>query len=101
DVSGLKFDPDLANVAAEFDVPLILMHTRGRPEVMQKLPPSEDIFAEIEQSFSSSITEAESRGVKRSRLLLDPGLGFGKTVRDNFAIIGRLEQFAKFDLPLL
>jgi dihydropteroate synthase len=101
DVSGLKFDPDLANVAAEFDAPLVLMHTRGRPEVMQKLPPSEDIFAEIEESFSHSIAEAESRGVKRSRIILDPGLGFGKTVRDNFAIINRLQQFAKFGLPLL
>ena len=101
DVSGLKFDPDLANVAAEFDAPIILMHTRGRPEVMQKLPPSEDIFTEIEESFSQSIAEAKMRGVKRSRIILDPGLGFGKTVRQNFAIIDQLERFENFDLPLL
>jgi dihydropteroate synthase len=101
DVSGLKFDPDLANVAAEFDAPLVLMHTPGRPEIMQKLPPSEDIFAEIEGSFSQSIADAENRGVKRSRIILDPGLGFGKTVRDNFAVVDQLQRFEKFDLPLL
>ena len=101
DVSGLKFDADLANVAAEFDAPLVLMHTRGRPEIMQKLPASEDIFVEIEESFSQSIAEAETRGVNRSRIILDPGLGFGKTVRQNFAIIDQLGRFEKFNLPLL
>jgi dihydropteroate synthase len=101
DVSGLKFDPELANVAAEFDCPLVLMHTRGRPEIMQKLPPSPDIFKEIKESFTESIASAESRGVKRSRIILDPGIGFGKTVKDNFAIINQLDRFAAFDLPLL
>ena len=101
DISGLKFEPELAEVAADLGVPLVLMHTRGRPEVMQKLPPSPDIWAEVELSLARSIDEAERRGVRRERLIIDPGVGFGKTLEDNYALINNLPRLGHFNLPLL
>jgi len=101
DVSGLKFDPALAGVVARHRAALVLMHTRGRPEVMQKLPPSPDILAEIEQSLKESVNLALRSGVAEESIIIDPGIGFGKTVEDNLAIIKHLDRFASFNLPIM
>ena len=101
DVSSLRFDPSIANVAARERALLVLMHMRGEPATMQKIEPSQDIFAEIESDFVTAIQAAESRGVKREQLILDPGIGFGKTLEQNLAILNRLDRFASFDLPLM
>ena len=101
DVSSLRFDPVIADVAARERAILVLMHMRGDPATMQKLAPSEDIFAEINADFETAIKLALDRGVKREQLVLDPGIGFGKTVEQNLAILNGLERFAGFDLPLM
>lgn len=101
DISALRFDPALADVVAETGALLVLMHMRGDPATMQKIEPSQDIFAEIERDLSEAIRLAESRGVRQSQIILDPGIGFGKTLEQNLAIINHLERFADFDIPLM
>jgi dihydropteroate synthase len=101
DVTGLRHDPRLADLAAEHGAALIIMNMRGTPDTMQQIPPSPDIFAEIEEHFQWAIAEACARGVNREQLILDPGIGFGKTVEQNLALINHLDRFAHFDLPLL
>jgi dihydropteroate synthase len=101
DVSALRFDPALADVSAREHASLVLMHMRGEPATMQKIPPSVDIFAEIETDLTSAIRVAESHGVNRDQIILDPGVGFGKTLEQNLAIINRLDRFESFGLPLM
>jgi dihydropteroate synthase len=101
DVSALRFDPRLAVVAAQARAALVLMHMRGEPATMQKLAPSPDIFAEIQSDLNLALREAEARGVERERIILDPGIGFGKTPEQNLAILNHLDRFAHFDLPLM
>jgi len=101
DVSALRFDPLLADVARRERAALVLMHMRGEPDTMQKLAPSPDIFAEIEADLGVAIRLAESRGVGRDQLIVDPGIGFGKTLDQNLAIINHLDRFEVFDLPLM
>ncbi len=101
DVSALRFDPALADVAAREHVVLVLMHMRGEPATMQKIEPSPDIFAEISSDLGAAIRLAESRGVNRDRIIIDPGIGFGKTLEQNLAILNHLERFDGFNLPLM
>src|ERR1043165_1897961 len=76
DISGLRFDPDIANVAAEFDAGLILMHSRGTFETMHEQEPVKDIMKEVARDWQRAIAKAEKRGVKRDKIALDPGIGF-------------------------
>jgi dihydropteroate synthase len=101
DVSALRFDPGLADVAAREQSILVLMHMRGDPATMQKSEPSPDIFAEIESDLTEAIRAAESRGVSRDKIIIDPGIGFGKTLEQNLAILNHLERFDGFNLPLM
>ncbi|HSB11311.1 MAG TPA: dihydropteroate synthase [Blastocatellia bacterium] len=101
DVSALRFDPATANVAARAGAALILMHMRGEPESMQQIEPSPEIFGEIEADLAQAIRLAESRGVRREQIVIDPGIGFGKTLKQNLAIINHLDRFEPFDLPLM
>lgn len=101
DVSALRFDSGLAEVAARENAVLVLMHMRGDPATMQKIEPSPDIFAEIETDLAQAIGAAESRGVNRDKLIIDPGIGFGKTLEQNLAILNHLDRFDGFNLPLM
>lgn len=101
DVSALRFDPAVADVAARERAVLVLMHMRGEPATMQKIEPSLDIFAEVESDLKTAIQIAESRGVQRSQIVIDPGIGFGKTLEQNLAIINHLERFECLNLPLM
>jgi dihydropteroate synthase len=101
DVSALRFDPAIADVAAREHTALVLIHMRGEPSTMQKLEPSPDIFAEISSDLGNAIHVAESRGVNRDRIIIDPGIGFGKTIDQNLAILNHLERFDSFNLPLM
>jgi dihydropteroate synthase len=101
DVSALRFDPAIADVAARQQAGLALMHMRGTPATMQKIEPSHDIFAEIESDLGAALQLAESRGVNRNQIVIDPGIGFGKTLEQNLAIINHLKRFGSFDLPLM
>jgi dihydropteroate synthase len=101
DVSALRFDPAVADVAARERAVLVLMHMRGEPATMQKIEPSADIFAEIESDLAAAIQVAESRGVERNQIVIDPGIGFGKTLEQNLAIINHLDRFESLGLPLM
>jgi len=101
DISGLHLDPSLSQVAAEADVPLVLMHMRGNPETMQKNIHYESLFSEIIQYLKASIQRAESAGVDSEQIIIDPGIGFGKTAEDNLLILKNLQEFKILGRPLL
>jgi dihydropteroate synthase len=101
DVSALRFDPGLADVAARDGAALVLMHMRGEPGTMQKLPPSPDILWEIESDLEAAIRLAQTRGVERERIIIDPGIGFGKTLDQNLAILNHLDRFNSLGRPLM
>jgi len=101
DVSGLRFEPRLANVARAGGCPLILMHIRGRPRDMQQRPFAHSIWRSLEEGLERSIRRALAHGVRRRQLILDPGLGFGKTRAQNFEILAGLDRLQRFRLPLL
>jgi dihydropteroate synthase len=101
DISGLNLDPSLSQVAAKEDVPLVLMHIRGNPETMQKKIHYDSLFSEIIQYLRNSIQRAESAGVDPEQIIIDPGIGFGKTVEDNLLILKNLQEFKILGKPLL
>ncbi len=101
DISGLHFDRTLADVSAKEDTPLILMHIRGTPETMQKNVHYDSLFSEILRYLRDSIQMAESAGVDPQQIIIDPGIGFGKTVDDNLMIIKNLHEFRVLGKPIL
>jgi dihydropteroate synthase len=103
DISGLRFDPQIADQAAKSGAGLVLMHSRGEPGALHGLPPVADIITEVTTSLRSSIALAEQRGVRRESIVIDPGIGFGKTQEQNIELIAKLDQLlAAFpDFPLL
>ncbi len=101
DVSGLRLDPRIAEVARRQRAPLVLMHLRGRPATMQRRPFAASIARSLGQGLGWSIRRALGLGVLRSQLIVDPGLGFGKTRRQNFEILARLARLQRFNLPIL
>jgi dihydropteroate synthase len=101
DISALSFSENMAATVAELNVPVILMHIKGTPENMQRAPFYSDVVAEIKDYFQERIDFALSHDIKKEKLILDPGIGFGKRLEDNVAILRNLRQFAAFDLPLL
>jgi dihydropteroate synthase len=103
DISGLRYDPALADVAAHYDAGLILMHSRGTFETMHKLKPVKNIMTEVKKGWRRSINEAERRGVKREKIVLDPGVGFSKSQPQNVELVAKLDELARefSDFPLL
>ena len=95
DISGLRFDPLLADEVARAKAGLVLMHSRGTPKDMQQLPPVEDILSEVTSGLRKSVELAEARGVARASIAVDPGIGFGKTVAQNIELIAKLDQLAR------
>ena len=100
DISGLTFDPKLAEVVAAHQVPLILGHIKGRPKDMQVMPHYSSLISEIWQTLNSSIERAVEGGVVRDNIVIDPGIGFGKTVAHNFLILKNLSQFKTLHRPI-
>jgi len=101
DISSLRNDPDLAAVAVEFNVPLILMHMKGTPKTMQESPVYSDLINEIKTFLKQAIQSAMEKGIDRSKIIIDPGIGFGKTVKHNFQLIKRIEEFQNLEVPIL
>ena len=101
DISGLNFDPEMSTVAAETGAGLFLMHTRGRPEVMQQQTEYQNLLAEVISSLQRSIGLALAAGVERCRLAVDPGIGFGKSVLGNLDLLRHLDQLQQLDCPVL
>ncbi len=95
DISALRFDFHIADEAARTGAGLILMHSRGTPATMQRLPPAPDIFADISVSLRRSLAMAERRGVARAAIVLDPGIGFGKTVAQNVELIAHFDRLLR------
>lgn len=100
DVSGLRYDPKMAEIAAKYITPMIIMHSKGTPDAMQKDPKYEDLISEMLMFFEESIKMAASAGVKETNIILDPGIGFGKRYEDNIEILRRLDEFRCFGRPL-
>jgi dihydropteroate synthase len=101
DISALGFDPGLAKVVAEYRVPIILMHMQGTPRDMQINPRYNHLLGDIHQFFKERISLAQSQGIPREHILLDPGIGFGKTFSQNLTLIKRLDYFQDLDQPLV
>ncbi|MDZ7263523.1 MAG: dihydropteroate synthase [candidate division KSB1 bacterium] len=101
DISGLRFDPLLKEVAAEYQVPVIIMHIKGEPRHMQQNPHYDDLMGEIVQYLEESIQLALQAGIDRSKLIIDPGIGFGKRLEDNYEILRRLGEFKRLGCPIL
>jgi dihydropteroate synthase len=101
DVSALRFDSEMARLVAGRKVPLVLMHMKGTPGDMQDNPSYDDCPDEIIQFFEERIQFATTVGIDRTRLILDPGIGFGKRLSDNLEIFRHLSRFGELGLPLL
>ncbi|MEP7271066.1 MAG: dihydropteroate synthase [Acidobacteriota bacterium] len=102
DIGGLRFNQDLAVLAAETGAALVLMHSRGTPERMQRLPVVADILLEVKRGLRWSIDSAIGAGVGVDKLIVDPGIGFGKTAEQNLQLIDGLDELQKeFGLPIL
>ena len=101
DISALRFDPDMAAVAKAFDTPVVLMHMLGDPKTMQKSPSYDDLIFEIRNFLEEAIRRAEGQGISKSKLIIDPGIGFGKTVSHNLLLINHLAAFASLEVPIL
>jgi dihydropteroate synthase len=101
DISGLRFEPRLAQLAKQFRVPLILMHTRGTPETMQRQPFTRNIWRSLISGLETSIRRALAAGVDQAHLIVDPGLGFGKPRRQSYEILAGLEKLQRLHLPIL
>lgn len=101
DVSSLSFDPKMANVAVDYGVPVVLMHMLGNPKTMQMEPFYDDLIGEIKTFFENAIDQAENKGISRLKIIIDPGVGFGKTVGHNLLLIQRLQEFKTLKVPIM
>ncbi len=95
DVWGLQRDPAMADIVSEHDMPVVIMHNR------EVADPAIDIIADVQAFFQRSLAQAERAGIARDCIVLDPGIGFGKTPEQSIACIARLAEFKRFGLPLL
>jgi dihydropteroate synthase len=101
DVSGLRNDPRIAEVAAKYGTPLILMHMRGEPRTMQKGPFARDVMKDVARGLRESVAKARKACVAKSQIILDPGIGFGKSYSQNYELLQKLPQLAALGYPLL
>ena len=101
DISGLMFDKKMANVIAEAQAPIVIMHMQGTPADMQNNPNYNNLIDDICSFFSNQVDFATSKGINKSQIILDPGIGFGKTMNDNFKLIQQLDKFLSLGFPLM
>ena len=101
DISGFSFDNRMIDVVRESKVPVIIMHMQGDPSNMQNKPVYDDLIIDISSFFKSKIKLATDAGIKKKQIILDPGIGFGKTVGDNFQLINQLNEFCKLGFPVM
>ncbi len=101
DISALRNDPDMVRIAAEFGVPVIVMHMLGTPKTMQVSPTYDDVVADCVDFLQQCVQQAVARGLDRDQLIVDPGIGFGKTFGHNLILLQRLSELQRLDLPIL
>ena len=101
DPSGLTFEPHLAKAVADFNAGLVLNHMRGTPETWAKLPPLADVIGTVRHDLDACLHRATRAGIDRARLVIDPGIGFGKRKEQNSQLLARLGELAKLEAPIL
>jgi len=101
DTSAFRFDDELPDVAVRYGVPVILMHMKGTPKDMQVSPEYDDLFGEIREFLLDAVNRAVERGIERSKIIVDPGIGFGKTMEHNLMLIKHIDRFGDLDVPVL
>ena len=101
DISGLRFDPEMPKVVSQYKVPVVIMHIKGMPKDMQANPIYEALIPEITDYFRESIRLAVESGITEDKIIIDPGIGFGKTFDHNLEIIKNLREFTLLEKPLL
>ena len=101
DVSAFQWDPQMATACAELECGVVMMHTRGKPGQWRKLPPETNILEVVEHDMANRLQVALERGIRRSRIVLDPGFGFGKNFEENYPLLARLGQLQRLGFPLL
>ena len=101
DISGLRFDPKMPEVVSEYKVPVVIMHIRGKPKDMQQYPNYEALIPEIMDYFRMGIKIATQTGISEDKIIIDPGIGFGKTSEHNLEIINNLREFTPLEKPIL
>ncbi|RMD55640.1 MAG: dihydropteroate synthase [Nitrospirae bacterium] len=101
DISGLRFDQHMPYIAAKYNVPVVIMHIKGVPETMQFDTRYNDLMEEIREYLKKSIDIAKSAGVKDDHIIVDPGIGFGKSYRQNLVILNKLSYLKKLGKPIL
>lgn len=101
DISGLRFSPDMARVVADHDAAVVIMHIKGTPRTMQETPRYGDVVAEVRDYLAEGIEIALAAGVHPERILIDPGIGFGKTVEHNLTLINRLDELCALGRPVV
>ena len=101
DPSGLTFEPQLARMVSNHDAGLVINHMRGRPETWTKLGPMPDPMATIVRDLDAAVSRARNVGIDHTRMVIDPGIGFGKRREQNSLILGHLSELASLDLPIL
>lgn len=101
DISALRFDPEMKRILAEYKVPVVLMHIKGTPKNMQDNPTYQNVVEEVKIYLGDSIKMAKDAGVEENKIIVDPGIGFGKTLEDNLKILKHLKEFSSLGKPIL
>ena len=101
DISGLTFDPNMLSYLSGKGIPVILMHINGRPKTMQNNPVYDDLIKDIRKFFLKQCNIAKENGIKKNHIILDPGIGFGKSFEHNFTVIRRLNEICDLGYPVM
>jgi len=101
DIGAMKLDHKMPDIVAKYKVPVIVMHMKGTPETMQISPAYDDLIKEVKDFLEDCITLAETKGISKSQIIVDPGIGFGKTVIHNLLLIKKINEFKSLDVPIL
>ena len=101
DISGLRFSPHMIDVVAQYRPWVVVMHMKGTPRDMQEAPWYEDVIGEVEGFFEERLRYLESHGISREKVILDPGIGFGKRLEDNLSLLRNIDRFLHFGCPIM
>jgi|TARA_B100000287_G_scaffold373221_1_gene372297 dihydropteroate synthase len=101
DISGLTFDPEMLSLLSGKNIPVIIMHINGKPKTMQKNPTYNDLVGDIRGFLQHQSKLAEESGIKNNHIILDPGIGFGKTFDHNFTLLRRLDEICSLGYPVM
>lgn len=101
DITGLEGDGNMLDIASRYSVKVVIMHIKGEPQTMQRSPAYDDVISQIMEKLRQLIGNAEEAGVKKENIIIDPGIGFGKTLEHNLEILNKLSQFKTLNRPIL